>query len=324
MALAGASPASGSAAGTTPAATAAGATVSGGTTAGATAAVDEEAGTTGAAPDGPVLSGRVENSAHGPVARATLTLIDQSGHQTARARTRDDGSYTLPRPAPGSYILVVSAVGHQPQALDLQVGDEPAVRTVTLAGAPGLRGTVRAADGSTPAEAAVVVIDARGEVVASATSGADGSYSLPVVPPGRFTVQVSADGHRPDATSVEVGDDGVTRYDVTLQPAGALTGTVRHGTTGLPVAEARITLLSADGTPAATATTSSDGTYTLTDLTPGDYTVVAVGYPPVSRTVTLGGSESPGVDLDLAQPTEAPSAGNEPVESEPVETGPAE
>ncbi|POX47935.1 MFS transporter [Streptomyces sp. Ru72] len=225
----------------------------------------------------PALVGRVEDPTERPIAGATLTLIDQGGRQTARARTHEDGTYALPQPHPGSYMLVVSADGHQPQAIDLTVGDRPAFCTVTLAGATGGRGTVRDVDGTPVTGATVVVIDARGDVVSTTTTGTEGEYALPGLLPGHFTLQVSADGHRPAAVAVEIDANGATRHDVTLKPEGMLTGTVLHGPSGPPVASAHITLLNADGVPVASATTTQDGTYTLTGLAPGAYTLLARG-----------------------------------------------
>ncbi|WP_374955447.1 carboxypeptidase-like regulatory domain-containing protein [Streptomyces sp. Ru72] len=171
----------------------------------------------------------------------------------------------------------MSADGHQPQAIDLTVGDRPAFCTVTLAGATGGRGTVRDVDGTPVTGATVVVIDARGDVVSTTTTGTEGEYALPGLLPGHFTLQVSADGHRPAAVAVEIDANGATRHDVTLKPEGMLTGTVLHGPSGPPVASAHITLLNADGVPVASATTTQDGTYTLTGLAPGAYTLLARG-----------------------------------------------
>ncbi|MCH5675891.1 carboxypeptidase-like regulatory domain-containing protein [Streptomyces sp. CME 23] len=247
------------------------------------------------------LAGRVEGDDGRPVGGATLTLVDQRGRQTARARTREDGAYGLPQPPPGSYVLVVSAEGHQPRAVDLTVGDRPVSRTVTLTGATGLHGTVRDADKAPVGEATVVVLDAHGEVLSTTTTAANGTYTIPGLPPGACTLQVSAYGHRPAAVPVDVDGRGATRQDVTLHPAGTVAGTVRHARTGRPVADARITLLDADGVLVASARTADDGTYTLTDLTPGAYTLVAGGHPPASATVTLDSADTPSVDLDLGR-----------------------
>ncbi|MFD5476495.1 MFS transporter [Streptomyces hawaiiensis] len=254
----------------------------------------------------PTVVCQVEDPAGHPVAAATLTLIDRRGHQTARGRTSEDGGCLLPRPRPGTYTLVVAAGGHRPRAVELAVtvADPPAPCTVTLSRAAGLRGTVRDTSGTPVTEATVVVIDQHGDIVSTTTTGPDGGYVLLGSLPGQFTLQVSAYGHRPAAIPVEVGPSDATRHDVTLSAAGALVGTVRHGRTGRPVADARVTLLDADGTPAATAITTDDGVYTLTDLAPGAYTLVAAGYPPVSSAVVLDRADTPTVDLELTQPTE--------------------
>ncbi|MFD5338139.1 MFS transporter [Streptomyces hawaiiensis] len=252
----------------------------------------------------PTVVCRVENPAANPIAAATLTLIDRRGHQTARGRTGEDGGCVLPRPRPGTYTLVVAAEGHRPRAVELAVADQPAPCTVTLSRATGLHGTVRDASGIPVTEATVVVIDLPGDIVSTATTGPDGGYALLDLLPGHFTLQVSAYGHRPAAIPVEVGPSDATRHDVTLCAAGALAGTVRHGPTGRPVADARITLLDTDGIPVATAVTTDDGVYTLTGLAPGAYTLVAAGYPPVSSTVVLDRADASTVDLELTQCTE--------------------
>jgi MFS family permease len=247
------------------------------------------------------LVGRVEGAGGRPVGGATLTLVDERGRQTARARTREDGTYGLPQPPPGSYVLVVSAEGHQPGAVDLTVGERPLSRTVTLKDATGLHGTVREADNVPVSGATVVVLDGHGEVLATTTTGADGHYDLPGPLRGACTLQVSAHGHRPAAVPVDPDGGGPVRQDVILHLAATLAGTVRHAGTGRPVADARVTLLDAAGALVASARTADDGTYTLTDLTPGAYTLVAGGHPPASATVTLDSADTPSVDLDLGR-----------------------
>ena len=262
---------------------------------------------------------RVQDSSGRPVAGAALTLIDRSGRLTARARTREDGTGTMPRPHPGAYTLVVAAEGHRPQATNLMVGDGPTSCTVTLpgdavapgtpgrAGTPGtasVHGVVCDAEGTPLAGATVLILDPAGDVVARSTSGAGGDYTLAGLHSGHFTLQVSARGHRPAAVPVEVEASGSARHDLTLHPAGALTGTVRQGRTGRPLADARVTLLNADGVPVASVVTTDDGTYTLTDLAPGAYTLVAAGYPPAASRLTLGHADAATLDLDLAQPAE--------------------
>jgi uncharacterized protein YfaS (alpha-2-macroglobulin family) len=87
--------------------------------------------------------------------------------------------------------------------------------------------------------------------------------------------------------------------DVTLAGLGHVRGTVRHEHTGLPVPDARVTLLSASGEVVGSAVTSEDGTYTLQNVVPGAYTVVTSGYAPVVADVALGEGEARQVDLQV-------------------------
>ncbi len=71
------------------------------------------------------LVGRVlDGSGAGPggTVAATVTLIDATdGAQVGRARTHADGSYALPVPRPGDYLLVCSAPGRRPVAERVRV-----------------------------------------------------------------------------------------------------------------------------------------------------------------------------------------------------------
>jgi MFS family permease len=249
----------------------------------------------------PGVRGRVLGGSGRPVAGAVLTLIDPRGHQLSRARTREDGGFSLPAPPPGGYVLIASADGYQPQAGSLTLGEHPVEHDVVLAGAVGLRGAVRAEDGSPVAGATVVVTDARGEVVAATVSGPEGAFSLPELVAGEFVLAARAEGFRPAALPVQAGAEEPAGHEVVLSPAARVAGTVR-ARDGRPVADARITLLGPDGTPVAAARTAEDGSYALTDLAVGAYTLLASGYPPAAAPVALDGAVRTGVDLVLGHP----------------------
>ncbi|MCQ4079646.1 carboxypeptidase-like regulatory domain-containing protein [Streptomyces sp. RB6PN25] len=238
-----------------------------------------------------------------PVPRATLTLIDLNGRQVGRASAQADGGYALTAPGSGSYVLIAAADGHQPQAATVVVGDQPLSYDLVLSGTAGLAGAVRDAAAATPvAGAMVVVTDVRGEVVASATTGGDGTFGLQELVAGAFTLAVSAPGYRPTAVPVEVAASGTTRCEVELRAGARLLGVVRAGGAGTPLADARVTLVDAAGNVVAATTTADDGGYTFTDLAEGDYTVIASGYPPVATSVTLDGTGESGFDMTLVHP----------------------
>ncbi|GAA1906682.1 MFS transporter [Streptantibioticus ferralitis] len=243
------------------------------------------------------VRGRVLGAGGVPVPRTAVTLISPSGRQLARAIAAEDGRYAVDAPQSGSYVLVASAPGHQPQVATMAVGSAPVDFDPVLAGIGGLAGSVRAAGAPLPG-ALVVVTDERGEVVGSTTSDADGDYLLAELVPGDYTLTVNAPGHRPSSGPVLVAGDAPTRYDAELSSAVAIHGTVRNRA-GDPVEDARVSLLDATGSVVGTHTTGIDGAYAFADLPGEQYTLIATGYPPVTSQVTVTGSGQEGFDLSL-------------------------
>ncbi|MFD9076368.1 MFS transporter [Streptomyces lasiicapitis] len=264
---------------------------------------DAPAQATGGVP----VRGFVRGAESAPVPRAAVTLISLGGRQLGRAVAQDDGSYAVDAPGAGSYVLIASADGFQPQASTVVVGEEPLAYDLLLSGTSGLTGVVRTADAKLPvAGAMVVVTDVRGDVLATGSSGEQGDFGFAELVPGPVTVAVNAAGHRPVALPVEVSTVGVTRVEVELRSGARVLGTVRAA--GEPLNGARVTLVDAAGNVVATATTGTDGEYAFTDLDGGEYTVIATGYPPVATGLTVGGdggsSVVAGHDIELAHPGE--------------------
>lgn len=238
-----------------------------------------------------------------PVPQAAVTLISLAGRQLGRSVTQADGSYAVEAPSVGSYVLIASADGFQPQASTVLVNGEPVAYDVLLSGTSGLNGLVRAAQSGEPVkDAMVIVTDVRGDLLATGTTGEQGEFAFGELVPGAVTVAVNAAGFRPRALPVEVGGTGVTRIEVDLDSGARLQGVVRapHG----PLADARVTLVDAAGNVVGTATTGTDGAYAFTDLDGGEYTVIATGYPPQATALTVNGPAVDGHDIELAHPGE--------------------
>lgn len=257
----------------------------------------------GADLDGGSLRGRIGRDDGRPVPGAVLTLIDQYGHQVARATGTPDGGYTIGAPRAGSYVLIVSAPGHQPTAVNVMPAQQSQRLDLTLTGLGELSGVVRSARSGEPlAGATVTVTDQRGEVVGSAASAGDGAYVCHGVIPGVYTLVAVADHMRPSATTLTVPDSGLLRHDIELTPMALLTGSARADG-GRAVQDIQITVLDAAGDVTATARTDENGRYVVTDLPEGQYTIVARGYPPVTGRVTVSGDEV-GYDVRLGYGTE--------------------
>ena len=249
---------------------------------------------------GTPVSGRVLGTERVPVAGAAVTLISLGGSQLGRAVSGGDGSYGLAAPAAGSYVLIASADGFQPQASTIVVADEtPVTYDVLLSGTSGLAGVVVSADSGAPvAEAVVIVTDVRGEVLAGERTDSLGEFTVIDLVPGPVTLAVSSPKHRPLALHVEIGGAGTTRVEVELRPGTQVRGTVRGS--GAPLGDALVTLVDAAGNVVATTTTGLDGAYAFSDLDGGGYTVIATGYPPKAVAVTVSGAGVDDHDIELA------------------------
>ncbi|MEW2487964.1 MFS transporter [Streptomyces sp. NPDC048411] len=254
---------------------------------------------------GTPVSGVVRGAEGAPVARAAVTLISLGGRQLGRSVAQADGSYRLDAPGAGSYVLIASADGFQPQASTMVIGDQQLSYDILLAGTSGLAGTVRAAESGDPVDGAMVIVtDVRGDVLATGTSAETGEFTFAELVPGAVTVAVNAIGFRPLALPVEIGGQGVTRVDAVLQSGALVQGVVRAGSARRPLPDARVTLVDAAGNVVATSTTGEDGAYAFADLDAGEYSVIATGYPPVAGALTVAGRGVDGHDIELAHPGE--------------------
>lgn len=212
-------------------ATAGTALIAGGTAGVTSVDTAEETAATGPTTvQGTPVRGVVRGAEGAPVARAAVTLISLGGRQLGRSVAQADGGYVLDAPASGSYVLIASADGFQPQASTVVVGDEPLAFDILLAGTSGLSGTVRTDEGNAPVQGAMVLVtDVRGDVLATGVSGEAGEFTFGELIPGSVTVAVTAAGYRPLALPVEVGGQGVTRVDVALRSGALVQGVVRAG-----------------------------------------------------------------------------------------------
>ncbi|MFF5571082.1 MFS transporter [Streptomyces luteogriseus] len=249
------------------------------------------------------VRGFVRGNESAPVPQAAVTLISLAGRQLGRSVAQADGSYAVDAPGSGSYVLIASADGFQPQASTVVVNGEPVAYDILLSGTSGLTGLVRAAESGQPVkDAMVIVTDVRGDLLANGTTGEQGEFSFAELVPGAVTVAVNAAGYRPRALPVEVGGTGVTRVEIDLD-AGARVQGVVHAPHG-PLADARVTLVDQAGNVVGSATTGTDGAYAFTDLDGGEYTVIATGYPPVATALTVTGAGTDAHDIELAHPGE--------------------
>lgn len=163
------------------------------------------------------LSGVVRTGAdRRAVAGAMVVVTDQGGEVLATAKTGENGGFAIDELPDGGFTLAVSAAGYRPTALPVQVGGRaPARIEVTLAYGTHLQGTVRAGAARRPLrDARVTLVDADGDVVATATTGEDGRYAFTDLEAGEYTLVAS--GYPPATTKLSVKERGAGGYDLEL------------------------------------------------------------------------------------------------------------
>ncbi|GAA0922864.1 MFS transporter [Pseudonocardia zijingensis] len=123
-----------------------------------------------------------------PVPAAAVTLIDVQGAVAGATRSDDGGRYRLPGVAEGQYTLAAAAPGHPPVAVSVRLhAGRHTERDIALPARAVLRGTV-IATGALVDHAVATLVDTEGRVVASTTTGPDGTFEFDDLPAGTYTL----------------------------------------------------------------------------------------------------------------------------------------
>ncbi|CAL9492002.1 MFS transporter [Streptomyces sp. enrichment culture] len=166
-----------------------------------------------------VLTGTVRSAdAAQPLTAAMVVVTDVRGELLATAGTGEEGEFTFPELTPGTVTVAVNAPGFRPRALPVEVGRTGVTHLdVELETGARITGVVRAPHGPL-ADARVTLLDGAGNVLGTATTGADGAYAFADLDGGAYTV--IATGYPPVATSLTVAGPGVDGHDIELAHPG--------------------------------------------------------------------------------------------------------
>ena len=240
------------------------------------------------------------------LANVAITLTNSSGSVVASALTGADGSYNFPNLTPGSYKVgsAASASGLSLEtaaslAVTLAAGGTSANNNFGYVGGAisgfaytesNCNGTFDA--GETPLPGVTVTLkSASGQVLATAVTGADGSYKFSTLAGGSYTVSVpaTASGEKLKTSSplsVTLPAGGVKTNVNFGYDAGSITGLAfsdcdkdkKYDSGESKLSGVTITLSGTDVNGkkvSQTTTTASDGTYNFKGLAAGNYTVTA-------------------------------------------------
>ncbi|MFC7370130.1 carboxypeptidase regulatory-like domain-containing protein [Fictibacillus iocasae] len=252
------------------------------------------------------VSGTVTNEAGVPISGATIQILDEDGNLIGTATSDSNGDYTIPNLPAGSFTVFVSAVGFQNESLGitLAVGQDLTDVDFALAaiGAPGtLSGQVTNATGTPIVDTLVTVRDENGFVVATATTGPDGTYTITGLDPGTVTVTFTAVNFSTFVGTAFIEEGQVTILNALLTSnPGFITGTVTDAATGLPLGGTTVRILDEAGNILAELITDASGAFTSPGLAAGSYTVVVINpdYQGFVTDITLASGET--VTLNIA------------------------
>jgi EmrB/QacA subfamily drug resistance transporter len=136
------------------------------------------------------LAGTVRAAEDGdPVEGAMVVVTDVRGDVLATGKSDEQGEFAFAELVPGAVTVAVNAAGLRPLALPVEIGGQGVTRIKTVLHAGALvRGTVRGTDQRPVADARVTLVDATGNVAATATTGDDGAYAFADLDAGEYTV----------------------------------------------------------------------------------------------------------------------------------------
>lgn len=255
---------------------------------------------------GVAVSGTVTDAA-GPVAGARVSLFSGNAAVGLATVTAADGTYSFSGISPGlSYRVLFdpppgsadagqwyNASPTENGASQVQYFGTPVAgidAQLSPAARGSISGTVADHGGNSISGATVEAVAADGRTTTTATTAADGSYSIGGLDVGIYTVWFvppTGSSYRSSFWNNNIGkvvpltvDQGsnVTGINGSLSQNGSVSGTVT-GPSG-PVAGATVLVTNYYGFGEASATTAADGSYTVTGLGPGSSRVefTASGY----------------------------------------------
>jgi len=159
-----------------------------------------------------------------------------------------------------------------------------------------MSGTVRNVAGK-PLQGAAVIVTG-GATTKTATSDAEGSFSIADLPPGTYTITGSLTGYVTQTGSKDVLDGGNVTVMIVLPKFGGITGSVKDNNSQA-INGASITI--SKGAASFTTTSVAGGAFSFSDLEAGTWNISAsaTGYSSYSGSVFVANDQDASVIITL-------------------------
>lgn len=246
------------------------------------------------------ISGTVTGGVGEAVAGVTVVAQSPVSGASESAVTGADGGYTIERLPAGEYTVRFepSSLPFAERWYDEKESEAEATRLTLSAGevkagvdanlprtASAIEGRVTDGQGQPLVGLEVMVTEAEGGIVGTATTAADGTYIVDGLQAGAYQVEFEPSGTDflpqfydgagsvSDATPVQVPSDSVVGHiDAVMKPGGTITGTVT-AESGMPLGEVDVSVYDESGAFLQAVASGPDGTYAISGLPPGTDTV---------------------------------------------------
>ncbi|WP_461024788.1 MFS transporter, partial [Thalassiella azotivora] len=136
-----------------------------------------------------VVHGAVVSTTGRPVRNAVVSVLTPAGEQVDWSQVDSAGDFSVAVPGAGRYLVVVAAEGWAPHSLLADLDPSTTAPPIELTERLTLAGRVLCGGDGRP-DAVVALTRQTGEVVATARSGPDGGYELPLPSNGRYVLTV--------------------------------------------------------------------------------------------------------------------------------------
>lgn len=237
------------------------------------------------------VSGSITPAASG---QGTTLTLSSNGTTVATATADSAGNYSLQNIANGSYTLTPTKSGFTFNPVNQPITVNGA--DVTASGFTATQNTFTVSGSITPAasgQGTTLTLSSNGTTVATATEDSTGSYSLPGIANGNYTLTPTKTGFTfsPVNQPITVNGANVTASVFTAtQVTFTVSGTVTPAASG----QGTILTLSSNGTTVATATADNTGSYSLSGIANGSYTLTPTKsgftFSPANQPITINGA----------------------------------
>ncbi|GAB1765757.1 carboxypeptidase regulatory-like domain-containing protein [Priestia megaterium] len=229
------------------------------------------------------VTGTVRNAQTAdPLQGATIQIFDFTRGLVATVVTDQNGQYRADNLAPGTYRVIASNqnFGSLVQETDVAVNEVTTLNFNLFPNPGSVEGTVFNQQTGQPLGSVSIVVrqfSPAGPVIANSSTNGDGTFTIPHLPPGTYTIIATLPNFGIQAASTQVFSNQTAAVQLALPPnPGTVQGVVTSAETGEPLFNTLVRVVNTDNVVVGIVQTDINGRYSVQNLAPGTYTLIIV------------------------------------------------